>query len=159
MYVTDVSIGAVWKTTEVGFYEYLYVMVFDGDIFVKNFRVYVGNNVYFASQLCFDLNEGLNSNTTDLSAGGIFVYAYDEATRTVEFKIKKGLSYSIKIPTDDELSTYVGGVWDTGCVSYDSKKNSINKLPVEQFCSIISIDNLDIQLFKSYPFPLHFHYF
>ena len=129
MYITDVSIPAVWKSTEVGFYEYLYVMVFDGDTLVKNFRVYVGNKVYFASQLCFDLNEGMNSNTSDLSAGGIFVYSYDEATRTVEYKIKEGLSYSIKIPTDDELSTYVGGVWDTGSVSYDSKKPvSINYL-------------------------------
>ena len=27
MYITDVSIPAVWKSTEVGFYEYLYVMV------------------------------------------------------------------------------------------------------------------------------------
>ena len=35
MYITNVSIGAVWKTTEVGFYEYLYVMVFDGDTLVK----------------------------------------------------------------------------------------------------------------------------
>ena len=109
MYVTDVSIGAVWKTTEVGFYEYLYVMVFDGDTLVKNFRVYVGNKVYFASQLCFDLNEGMNSNTTDLSAGGIFVYSYDEATRTVAFSIKEGLSYSIKIPTDEELENLCWG--------------------------------------------------
>ena len=72
-------------------------------LLLKNFRVYVGNKVYFASQLCFDLNEGMNSNTSDLSAGGIFVYSYDEATRTVEFKVKEGLSYSVKIPTDEEL--------------------------------------------------------
>jgi hypothetical protein len=129
MYITDVSIGAVWKTTEVGFYENLYVMVFDGDTLVKNFRVYVGNKVYFASQLCFDLNEGMNSNTSDFSAGGIFVYSYDEATRTVAFSIKEGLSYSIKIPTDEELETFVGGVWDTGSVSYNNKKPlSINYL-------------------------------
>ena len=31
LYITDVSIPAVWKTTEIGFYEYVYVMVFDGD--------------------------------------------------------------------------------------------------------------------------------
>ena len=105
-------------------------MIFDNtNTVVKNFRIYLGNNIYVAYQLCFDINEGLNSNTTDLSAGGIFVYSYDEATRTVEYKIKEGLSYSIKIPTDDELSTYVGGVWDTGSVSYDSKKTvSINYL-------------------------------
>ena len=129
MYITDVSIGAVWKTTEVGFYEYLYVMVFDGDTLVKNFRVYVGNKVYFAEQLCFDLVEGMNNNTTDLSAGGIFVYAYSSATRTVEIKVKEGLSYSMKIPVDEELETFVGGVWDTGAVSYNSKKPlSINYL-------------------------------
>ena len=93
-WITEVSLPTTWKTTEINFYEYLYVMIYDNnDAFVKNFRVYVGNRIYFASQLFFDLNEVLNSNTTDLSAGGIFVYSYDEATRTVEFKIKDGLKY------------------------------------------------------------------
>jgi hypothetical protein len=78
VWITEVSLPTSFKTTKVGFYEYLYVMIFDNtDTFVKNFRVYLGNKIYFASQLCFDTNEGLNSNTTDLSAGGIFVYAYD----------------------------------------------------------------------------------
>ena len=66
MYIIDVSIPAVWKSTEINFYEYLYVMIFDNtNTFVKNFRIYVGNKIYFPSQLCFDINEGLNSNTTD----------------------------------------------------------------------------------------------
>jgi hypothetical protein len=95
-WITDVSIPAVWKTTEVG-YEYLYVMVFDGDTLIKNFRHYLGNTIYFAEQLCFYMAEGMNNNTTDLSAGGIFVYAYNSATRIVEFKIKDGLTYTIKI--------------------------------------------------------------
>lgn len=130
MWVTDVSIPAVWKSTEIGFYEYLYVMIYDNtDTFVKNFRIYLGNKIYFASQLCFDINEGLNSNTTDLSAGGIFVYAYDEATRTVEFKIKEGLNYKVKIPTDTELQNYVNSTWDTGTAPYDNKNIvSINYL-------------------------------
>ena len=103
-WITEVSLPTTWKTTEINFYEYLYVMIYDNnDAFVKNFRVYVGNRIYFASQLFFDLNEGLNSNTTDLSAGGIFVYSYDETTRTVEFKIKEGLNDKVKIPTDTEL--------------------------------------------------------
>jgi hypothetical protein len=130
MYITDVSIPAVWKSTEINFYEDLYVMIYDdSNVFVKNFRVYLGNKIYFASQLCFDISEGLNSNTTDLSAGGIFVYSYDEATRTVEFKIKEGLNYKVKIPTDTELATYVGGSWDTGTVPYNSSNPvSINYL-------------------------------
>ena len=130
MYITDVSIPAVWKTTEVNFYEYLYVMIYDNtDTFVKNFRVYLGNKIYFASQLCFDINEGLNSNTTDLSAGGIFVYSYDEATRTVEIKVKEGLNYKVKIPVDTELANYVNNTWNTTQANYDSSNPvSINYL-------------------------------
>ena len=112
LYITDISIPAVWKSTEVGFYEYLYVMVFNSDILVKNFRVYLGNKIYFSEQLCFDMVEGINNNTTNLSAGGIFVYSYSSATRTVEMKVKDGLPYTIKIPTDTELENYVNGIWD-----------------------------------------------
>ena len=66
------SLPTTWKTAEKGFYEYLYVIVFDdSDLFVKNFRVYLGNKIYFAEQLAFDINEGLNNNTGDLSTGGI----------------------------------------------------------------------------------------
>ena len=129
LYVTDISIPAVWKTTEVGFYEYMYVMVFNGDTLVKNFRHYIGNKIYFAEQLCFDIVEGMNNNTTDLSAGGIFVYSYSSATRTIEIKVKDGLPYTIKIPTDTELGNYVNGVWDTGQSNYDNRKPvSINNL-------------------------------
>ena len=104
-------------------------MVFNEDTLVKNFRHYVGNRIYFAEQLAFDLNEGMNNNTTDLSAGGIFVYSYSSATRTVEFKVKDGLPYTIKIPTDTELANYVNGVWDTDSSSYDNRKPvSINYL-------------------------------
>jgi len=71
----------------------------------------------------------MNNNTTDLSAGGIFVYSYSSATRTVEFKIKDGLPYTIKIPTDEELENYVNGVWDTGQSNYDNRNIvSINYL-------------------------------
>ena len=37
LYITDISIPAVWKSTEVGFYEYLYVMVFNSDTLDKKF--------------------------------------------------------------------------------------------------------------------------
>ena len=129
LYVTDISIPAVWKSTEVGFYEYIYVMVFNGDTLVKNFRHYLGNKIYFAEQLAFDINEGMNNNTADLSAGGICVYSYSSATRTVEFKVKDGLPYTIKIPTDEELENYVNGVWDTGQSNYNNRNIvSINYL-------------------------------
>ena len=129
MYVTDISVPAVWKSTEINFYEYLYVMVFNGDTLVKNFRVFLGNKIYFAEQLCFDVVEGMNNNTTDLTAGGIFVYAYSSATRTVEIKVKDGLPYTIKIPVDTELENYVDGIWDSVSAPYDNRKPvSINYL-------------------------------
>ena len=130
LHITDISIPAAFKTTEVNFYEYIYVMIFDNsDVFVKNFRIYLGNRIYFAEQLTFDIHAGLNSNTEDLSAGGIFNYAYSSATRTVEYSIKDGLNYKVKIPTDDELSNYVNGTWNTTQANYDSNNSlSINYL-------------------------------
>ena len=103
MHVADISLPASWKTTEVGFREYLYVMIFNNsDVFVKNFRIFLGNKFYSAEQMTFDIHAGLNSNTEDLNAGGIFNYAYSAATRTAEFSIKGRLNYKIKIPTDVE---------------------------------------------------------
>ena len=68
-------------------------MVFDNtDTFVKHFRIYLGKRIYFAEQLAFDIHEGLRNNTTGLSAGGIFNYAYSSATRTIDISIKDGLN-------------------------------------------------------------------
>ena len=130
LHITDISIPAAWKSTEVNFYEYMYVMIFDNsDVFVKNFRIYLGNKIYFAEQIAFDMHAGLNTNTNDLNTGGIFNYAYDSATRTVQFSIKDGLNYKVKIPTNDELENYVNNQWDTNSANYDSNNPlSINYL-------------------------------
>ena len=53
MYVTDISVPAVWKSTEINFYEYLYVMVFNGDTLVKNFRVFLGYLIFFCRTALF----------------------------------------------------------------------------------------------------------
>ena len=130
LHITDISIPASWKSTKVNFYEYIYVMIFDNsDAFVKNFRVYLGNKIYYSEQLAFDIHAGMNSNTEDLNSGGIFNYAYDSATRTVEFSIKDGLNYKLKIPTNDELANYVNNSWNTTQANYDSSNPlSINYL-------------------------------
>ena len=130
LHIVDISLPTSFKTTEVGFYEYMYVMIYDNsDVFVKNFRIYLGNKIYFSEQLCFDIHAGLNTNTEDLNAGGIFNYAYSSATRTVDFSIKDGLNYKVKIPTDEELANYVNNTWDTVSANYDSNNPlSINYL-------------------------------
>ena len=130
LHIVDISLPTSFKTTEVGFYEYMYVMIYDNnDTFVKNFRIYLGNKIYFSEQLCFDIHAGLNTNAEDLNAGGIFNYAYSSATRTVDFSIKDGLNYKVKIPTDEELGNYVNNQWDTNSANYDSNNPlSINYL-------------------------------
>ena len=130
LHIVDISLPTSFKTTEVGFYEYMYVMIYDNtDTFVKNFRIYLGNKIYFSEQLCFDIHQSLNTNTEDLNAGGIFNYAYSSATRTVDLSIKDGLNYKVKIPTDEELSNYVNNQWDTNSANYNSNDPlSINYL-------------------------------
>ena len=60
MWITEVSLPTSFKITEVGIYEYLYVMIYDNtDTFVKNFRIYLGNRIYFAEQLAFDITKVL----------------------------------------------------------------------------------------------------
>ena len=89
LHITDISLPTSFKTTEVGFYEYLYVMIYDNnDTLVKNFRIYLGNKIYFSEQLCFDIHQNLNTNIEDLNAGAIFNYAYSSATRTVDFLLR-----------------------------------------------------------------------
>ena len=44
MNISEVSIPAVWKTTEVGFYENLYFMLYnDSDLLLRSSQVYLGN--------------------------------------------------------------------------------------------------------------------
>jgi hypothetical protein len=131
MFVTEVSIPAVWKTCEVGFFEKMYFMLYDdSDVLLRNFFIDLSNNIYYAEQLAFDINSKLNDAVRDLNAGNdIFVYAYSSATRTVELKVADGLSFKLKIPTNDELATYVGGAWNRGETEYDSTNPlSINYL-------------------------------
>ena len=101
LFITEVSIPAVWKTTEVGFYEKLYFMLYKNGSLFGNYIIDLSNKIYFAEQLCFDIvqkmNEATNGEQTDM-----FVYAYSSATRTVEIKVADGFphTYEIKIPTD-----------------------------------------------------------
>ena len=136
LHITDISLPASWKTTEVGFYEYTYVMIFDNsDVWVKNFKLYLGNRIYFAEQLAFDMHVGMNSFTSDLNAGGIFNYAYASATRTVEFGIKDGVNYKGKIPTDTELSNYVNNTWVVNNSLSETVYDSNNPLSINYLLS------------------------
>ena len=136
MFVSEVSIPAVWKTTEVNFYEYFYFMLYDNsDNLLRSSRIYLGNKIYFAEQLSFDIVQGMNDDVKYLNAGNdIFVYAYSSATRTVEIKVADGLNFKVKIPTDDELANYVNNTWTTASELYMTYDNT-NPLSINYLLS------------------------
>ena len=122
MYITEVSLPTVWKTTEVGFFEKFYAMLYDNtDTLLRCVILDLSNKIYFAEQLSFDIVSKLNDAVKDLNANNdIFVYAYSSATRTVEIKVADGLNFKLKIPTDDELSSYVASEWNRGDADYNN---------------------------------------
>ena len=122
MYITEVSLPTVWKTTEVGFFEKFYAMLYDNtDTLLRCVILDLSNKIYFAEQLSFDIASKLNDAVKDLNANNdIFVYAYSSATRTVEIKVADGLNFKLKIPTDDELSSYVASEWNRGDADYNN---------------------------------------
>ena len=103
MWVSEVSLPATFKTTEVGFFEYFCYMLYnDSGVLLRNGRVYLGNKIYFAEQFSDDIVTGLNNDVRDRhSDNDIFVYAYSASTRTVEIRVADGLNFRLKIPTDD----------------------------------------------------------
>ena len=122
LYITEVSLPTVWKTTEVGFYEKFYAMIYDNtDALLRCVILDLSNAIYFAEQLSFDIVSKLNDAVRDLNANNdIFVYAYSSATRTMEIKVADGLNFKLKIPTDKELATYVNNTWNRGDADYNS---------------------------------------
>ena len=133
-WITEVSIPASWKTTEINFYEYFYYMLYnDSGVLIRNGRVYLGNAIYFAEQFSDDIVTGLNNDVRDLNSDNdIFVYAYSASTRTVSISVADGLNFRLKVPTDNELSNYVNGTWNTVSAPYDNRDpKSIRKLFIE----------------------------
>ena len=97
-------------------------MIYDNtDTLLRCVILDLSNKIYFAEQLSFDIVSKLNDAVRDLNANNdIFVYAYSSATRTVEIKVADGLNFKLKIPTDEELSSYVGSEWNRGDADYNN---------------------------------------
>ena len=97
-------------------------MIYDNtDTLLRCAILDLSNRIYFAEQLSFAIVSKLNDAAGDLNANNdIFVYAYSSATRTVEIKVADGLNFKLKIPTDTELSSYVGSEWNRGDADYNN---------------------------------------
>ena len=122
MWVTEVSLPATFKTTEINFFEKFYAMLYDNtDTLLRCVILDLSNKIYFAQQLSFDIVSKLNDAVRDLNSNNdIFVYAYSSATRTMEIKVADGLNFKLKIPTDAELQNYVNNTWNRNDADYNS---------------------------------------
>ena len=122
LYITEVSLPTTFKTTEINFFEKFYAMIYDNtDTLLRCVILDLSNKIYFAQQLSFDIVSKLNDAVRDLNSNNdIFVYAYSSATRTMEIKVADGLNFKLKIPTDEELQTYVNNTWNRNDADYNS---------------------------------------
>ena len=62
-----------------------------------------------------ELNAAFNDITPDL-----LLTVYGQSERKMELKLNDHLNCKIKIPTDEELETYVNDKWNRGQFEYDN---------------------------------------
>ena len=103
MYVTEEIIPQSYYTTPEGFYQYVYLILYNtSDLsIVRYVKVDLTNQVYFAAQLSGSIVTLLNTATNDIQAD-LFTYNYDSDQRKLNITISNS-AYSFKIPTDKEL--------------------------------------------------------
>ena len=68
-----------------------------------------------------ELNAAFNDVTPDL-----FLTVYGQSERKMELKLNDPLNYKIKIPTDEELETYVNDKWNRGQFEYGNLRPKSN---------------------------------
>ena len=122
MYVTEEIIPQSYYTTPEGFYQYVYLILYNtSDLsIVRYVKVDLTNQVYFAAQLSGSIVTLLNTATNDIQAD-LFTYNYDSDQRRLNITISNS-AYSFKIPTDKELKAVP---WDGQTLT---DPMSINKL-------------------------------
>ena len=120
MWVSEISLPTPVFTTEKGFYERFYIMLYNGNgtTLLRCVTIDVSGKVYYASQLAYDLQQQLNEAFNDISPH-MFVVNYGSSVRTAEFRLGDPNTYKFKVPTDAELASYVNDTWNRGDFDYD----------------------------------------
>ena len=122
MYVIEENIPQSYYTTQEGFFQYFYLILYNNDDSVNRYtRLDLGDNVYFASALAGTITTKLNQATNDIQSD-LFGFLYDSDSRTMRLFLNNA-SYKFKILTDKELKTT--SLWQGNNVS---DPLSINKL-------------------------------
>ena len=120
MFVTERSFSTPFYTTEKGFYERFYIMLYNSsNVLLRSTAVDVSGEIYCANQLSYKIQTELNAAFNDITPD-LFLTVYGQSERNMELKLNDPLNYKIKTPTDEELETYVNGEWNRGQFEYDN---------------------------------------
>ena len=129
MFVTECSFSTPFYTTEKGFYERFYIMLYNSsNVLLRSTPVDVSGEIYYANQLSYKIQTKLNAAFDDI-APDLFLTVNGQSERKMELKLNDPLNYKIKILTDEELETYVNGERNRGQIEYDNlRQKAINYL-------------------------------
>ena len=112
MYVMDEVIPQSYYTTPEGFYQFVYVIVYntsDGSV-QAYLKIDLKNQVFFASQLVGRISNLLSQEAVNQGLpAGLFTSSYDSDQRRMILNITDN-TYSFKIPTDKELQE--SSIWN-----------------------------------------------
>ena len=112
MYVMDEVIPPSYYTTPEGFYQFVYVIVYNtsGGSVQAYLKVDLKNQVFFASQLVGKISNLLSQEAVNQGLpADLFTSSYDSDQRRMILNITDN-AYSFKIPTDKELQE--SSIWN-----------------------------------------------
>ena len=112
MYVMDEVIPQSYYTTPEGFYQFMYVIIYNsGDGSVQAYlKIGLKNQVFFASQLVGRISNLLSQEAVNQGLpADLFTSSYDSDQRRMILNITDN-TYSFKIPTDKELQE--SSIWN-----------------------------------------------
>ena len=134
MFVTECSFSTPFYTTEKGFYERFYIMLYNSsNVLLRSTAVDVSGEIYDANQLSCKIQSEFNAAFNDL-APDLFLTVYGQSERKMELKFNDPLNYKIKVPTDKELETYVYGEWNRGQFEYDNLRPEAFNYLLSNYC-------------------------
>ena len=105
MYVMDEVIPQSYYTTPEGFYQFMYVIIYNtsGGSVQAYLKIDLKNQVFFASQLVGRISNLLSQEAASQSLpSNLFTSSYDSDQRRMILNITDN-AYSFKVPTDKEL--------------------------------------------------------
>ena len=125
MYVMDEVIPQSYYTTPEGFYQFMYVIIYNsGDGSVQAcLKIDLKNLVFFASQLVSRISNLLRQEAVIQSLpDNLFTSSYDSDQRRMILNITNN-AYSFKVPTDKELQE--SSIWNGNVLEDPMSVNSL----------------------------------